>query len=788
MPFDLADLAKLIEPPSLLVAQKQLFSKKKYQDDPAFVSVLFNEFDAKGDKPFFSGFEPDKTIIAEQNLFNNLKKIGRYLLDEYERNGRHKWSHADQRRVLEKAIRIFDKADKAGKSDDSISENVNLELGKAFLYRARIIKPKGFTVPAKKIEAINKALDYCQKADDDSAAHLKGLIALERERCDIDFTDDEIAWLEKATKGIDPLDKYKDNIERQIEFYQMRVRLEENGGYYSENIAKIFDFEDTRAGKNNRLELEKLKVALFNSSVSEEMKSVSFKNLCDRLSKTPFSHPLWGDTVRYLKRLYQSKNKYKNTYGKNFAIDIWSVAEYVVHQTSSPHLRWYWSRQRDLYDMAFLAALDSENNKKENPEQDKIKLAAQIADSAKNRPALTWQAMEKMGDEYKEEIQNYAKALGGGYIIFKSASKNKESGGSDCERSEFDFSNVDENMIIVQFYLVHLNKKEENGDNENKLGYTLIYDGQTKKWSYHDFKFYPIWEKYLQWQTAYLDLPYAQKYISASHLKELCCTLGNQMDFLFKFKKIRHIILVPHDFLHRVPIHGAIITEDILLYNFNCSYLPALSYLPQKYELAQDKPVLLQYFDKSKEPDVEKINLFDNIVKHFDPARSTKDASLDDLLEIVNCMPSMLAIHCHGQSDAVNPFFSKLLLKENLLLIQLSAIKNDFAGTDIFLGACETDLMPPLNSPLDEQLSISTMFLNKGPCAVLGTMWEANPHHVKDLLESYFKLNDKSGPMKFNALYHLQKQHWKDFQLEIEEAKNKQLYWTLCFKIYGKTQ
>lgn len=121
--------------PELTVKPDELFES----GDPQTVSVLLNEFELSEPRPYFRGLIPSENDIQDKKQL--LKELACHLLKAYETEGRQ-WKHAEQRQVLEKAIRILEKAEKAGEKD----------MGKAYLYRSRIIRPKGFTIPAKKKE------------------------------------------------------------------------------------------------------------------------------------------------------------------------------------------------------------------------------------------------------------------------------------------------------------------------------------------------------------------------------------------------------------------------------------------------------------------------------------------------------------------------------------------------------------------------------------------------------------------------------------------------------------
>jgi len=282
--------------------------------------------------------------------------------------------------------------------------------------------------------------------------------------------------------------------------------------------------------------------------------------------------------------------------------------------------------------------------------------------------------------------------------------------------------------------------------------------------------------------------------------------IGEKMSFLFDIGKDdgqnKKILFVTHDFLHRVPLHGTLISKDtasILLEKFNCTYLPALSYatIDKNLDNFSAEPILLQYYSETDQDKSNRDAGFDTLssLNLIDQKSSTKSASTNDLKNIVkniNDGSAKLAIRCHGKSDNTNPFFSKLCLKEEIKLIDIANMIQDFSNLQIFLGACETDLMSPLISSLDEQLSIASIFLNKGAQNVAGTMWEISDQiainilvanktesfknlpaiQKKDILE-YFK--NKKGELSLSNLFSTEENH-----------RDKKFFFdNICFRLYG---
>jgi len=323
-------------------------------------------------------------------------------------------------------------------------------------------------------------------------------------------------------------------------------------------------------------------------------------------------------------------------------------------------------------------------------------------------------------------------------------------------------------MVIIQFYLIHL-------QGTKKGGYALIFDACEKKWSYEKFDFFPVWKKFIQWQSLYFSLHGAfEREKSNDQLFELCETLGNEMEFLFQFNEEKHLLFIPHDFLHRIPIHGAINNLDasnkILLFQKNCCfYLPVLKYLERKNENStQSPPVYLQYLKKSDE------SIYNSIMrkKYFDEHKSKLPFNSYDVLTIAKEQPEKLVIRCHGTADAANPFYSRLLLeKDNLELIKIAVAEIDLSNTKIIFGACETDMVSPLESPIDEHISFAVIFLYKGAQVVIGTAWEAKDETVRKFITEMIRKG-------------LDKDLITNIQRERYESKS-DFYSSLFFKFYG---
>jgi hypothetical protein len=310
-------------------------------------------------------------------------------------------------------------------------------------------------------------------------------------------------------------------------------------------------------------------------------------------------------------------------------------------------------------------------------------------------------------------------------------------------------------------------------------GYATICD--EKGWTdCKSFDFQPIWRRYLEWQTDYFSLPSQKREASAPQLKKLCEKMGEQLAFLFDYPDGTDISFIPHDFLHRVPLHGSIQTNGndnienhrILVEHHRCTYWPTLAYRGNRATRLKDHWIGLEHFE---EKDKHHSDDFRTIRHLFHKYHS--DASPEDYESSCGEAPGMVAFFCHGKTDPVNPFMSRLKLETPLTLLGLSTMGQALTGATIFMGACETDLMPSIDAPLDEHLSPAAAFINKEASAVVGTMWEARRKDVIDILEG---IQNKG----FDAIFELQQSLCDDY-LSGEGVEN--LHYGLVFKLYRLT-
>ena len=110
------------------------------------------------------------------------------------------------------------------------------------------------------------------------------------------------------------------------------------------------------------------------------------------------------------------------------------------------------------------------------------------------------------------------------------------------------------------------------------------------------------------------------------------------------------------------------------------------------------------------------------------------------------------------------------------LRLQQTTIK--LTGSNVILGACEADLVPPLTDILDEHLSFATAFLDKGSSEVLGTMWEIFWKKIDRIVTEIHPFDETL----YEALHNCQVKYIKMWQ---EKDNNDILYDWLSFRMIG---
>jgi len=654
---------------------------------------------------------------------------------------------------------------------------VRLELARALFLRAKIIRRKGFTVPLKKRDKLQDALEILK------AESIKDLSEAKRLTAGIYYElariADDYDWFEGMTdEGWEALveaeaaNSLKANSEDDVLLLSLAEKYRDNAKYktYLEEIKTIKE-------KNNLDAAWAYWLSGYDSKAVEQANQAA--QCMDNYDS--FSHVAWERFVRLVRQMAK-----KDCAGWKVAtLNAWEACRRLEQKTNHLHLRWYWSRQRELYDLAFNAA-------------DNLEKKAEIADSIKSRPALTLSQIEASLNANELKALREQEELGylDRYIPNLKPTKLPQ----DQNNNKKTWKEAPSPWIVVHFYL-------ENRKNESEYkptGHAVIYNAKNNEWRKETFYQTPIWSAFWAWQEAYRlhgDKPDAPTKCG-DILEKLCLVIGKEMAFLFDkniFPEDQPVLFVTHDFLHRLPLHMAMKNDEngdriVWAETHKATYLPAF-WIRQKRRQDESSntsllapSVLINFTDSSEDPARKTLlnqalkDLFaKKLIQLYDPA----DKNL-----FLNMKPtSLLAIMSHGQSHPINMFASQLLAHNNTAWVTVQEImssKMNLEKTQIILAACEADLVPPITSSVDEHISISTALLHKGAKEVLGTLWRAYSQTTNNLLIEIYK--NLPITSLCNILHTWQVSYLKAYTRKLKRNRNGalvDLYHSIPFRIVG---
>jgi hypothetical protein len=666
-------------------------------------------------------------------------ELWRDVLDSVEKDDELK--HKARRFCLDRVIKKLRALEDGVTSEEPFGNEVKLELGRALFLRAKIIRRKGFTVPLKKREKLTEALRVLDSTLSpppggkraDLYRRLRAWIHYELARLDDDgdwfraMTDEGWEALREAAGQIN-LNAHQEDV------VLLLAIAEKEPGSWKSRLKPLLTMP----------EINPLDQAWAAWRLGKEAEAVNFAKKATLRMPAAFSHEAWERLVRLIRKM--AKKTPEGSGWRAVALHAWRSCSKRERGTNHLHLRWYWSRQRELYDFAFRAARKS-------------KTKARVADSLKSRPALTLsQLADRINTDAELERFYEQEALGylDQYIPKFTADRPKTP-------KRIRWHDLPAPWIAVHFYLE--GRKGEKDD--SPTGHAIIYNSKKSgqdAWTEETFKQTPLWQKFWAWQEAYrLHRDKADKDAKALEkcarpLESLCLALGEQMRFLFDedlFPPEQPVLFVPHDFLHRLPIHMAMRDEKngermVWASTHRAAYLPAAWIWQERRQegrdctLATGLPIALVTLAKS---DQARTALTEQVLKlvKSQSGQVHDPAAAKHLLDITT-PPSALAILSHGKAHSNNPLASSLtdshgntwMTGQNILAGRMS-----LAGSKVALAACEADLVPPLSSTVDEHLSVSTALLQMDALEILGNLWRVGAGQADDLTLKMLEAMDK---------------------------------------------
>ena len=670
-----------------------------------------------------------------------------------------KWSHKERRELLERNIRML------LPELESNDLGIQITLAKTYLYRSLLYRPKGRTEPARKIEALKKAARLAEKTlssftlglthdrfTETDVWRLWAQATIELYRISDELPQDFIEKMENVTLMID-----SDMI---IDINDIFILL-----IYSEKTKEMNAFDDSFInlileesrdwGREYDLLLAKARAYILLEQFAQAAPLIS-----EAINKAPkaFSDPYWNDLIDVLAKLRHCND----SHWQPLAIQAYEKCKKKeLEMTSNIPLRWYWARQKNLYDLAFLAS-------------DSIEKKAEIADAVKSRPVLRYNTLHALKDKYKGIIDDILdqedEARDGRYLKQNPIIKHQK---RDYKTDTFHpHDQVPKPWIVVHFYINDLEKK----------GHALIYQSHSEQWFDCKFDYQHLQKAFLAWQEPYIlgEKSEELKSLGIDTFPNLCQEIGHCMPFLFDPqyfpKKIddeiqTNVLFIPHGFLHRLPFHATIKDYHLFLHHHVCRYLPAwhmATYLQNANNINHHTHYLMKFSDYKY-----------NELKKLDWNETNEHAGAEDIQLTLNKKPSVLTLLCHGKGDILNPFKSKLLFNPSISLLDILKTEADMKGALVLLGACESDMAPPSNHQniLDEHLSMASVFLLHGAKEVVASLWRVQHEMIELVFHDVMQGDDPAK--KIQAFQEEELDEW------VEENGDGPFYDPSLFRVIG---
>ena len=650
-------------------------------------------------------------------------------LIEYESKG-YSMNHRQRRDLLEKTIRILlDQTKQADGYGDETKGIRELLLAKAYLYRGKLFRPKGLTVPDRKVEAFNRAMDEALKvneADPENCDALKvwALAAIELQNLnEFSFKTNE----DQHNKNIENITKaaFKILDEGIREVNDIIILLE-----YAELIKDaevltlILEYNNTDHDMEyHDLMLCKARAAfLYTKEETDEKKIIEIKSYAlEAIKNSPanFNDPFWDDLVallKNLKRFCDQLKKYEYLWKEPSALAYYHCRKNEEATISTAFLRWHWSRLKDIYDLAYLAA-------------DSISIKAEIADSVKSKPILRLNAVKSaLAEKDIKRILDLDYNVLDRRYLKDSAKPVTNKVKADSVPEDIKSVSIPENWIAIHFYINNL-------ADEGERGRALILSPEKKDEKFFDER--RIYNNFIEWQYLYSeqDVPQKGNIAMEKAYYDLLKSIGETLPWLFneipgdtQLNK-RNILFIPHGFLHRIPFHAAVRggsdgrgESDILFNIRSVKYLPSWKLPSGNYPTENNGRFFL----------LNKVAPPERIIRKFFKGHEEKDLPSGPLAEYLKRSPELLILYSHGECDLLNPYRSKILLKPEYTISQLMALEGPANVRYLLMGNCESDMAPPVESSVDEYFTPGTVMSMKGVQNIVAALQSIWGEYIED--------------------------------------------------------
>ncbi|WP_287753894.1 CHAT domain-containing protein, partial [Microcystis sp. M112S1] len=296
---------------------------------------------------------------------------------------------------------------------------------------------------------------------------------------------------------------------------------------------------------------------------------------------------------------------------------------------------------------------------------------------------------------------------------------------------------TDAETCLLQWYITR----------DKILAFVVSADGDVKYWQSSKDNVQQLIDTLLN----YLQLYYSQngKQEWENQLSNLLQTFADNLhinDILALIPDTcKRLIIIPHYFLHILPIHAFPINESqILLDKYDVQYAPSCQILQKISQTFHHSDFNKLFAIQNPTKDLFYTDLEVNILSTFftEPQviakdNATKNAVLPHLKSSDN---HCYHFSCHGGFNPDNPLESALFLanKEPLTLGEIFELRLNKCRL-VTLAACETGLID-LNSISDEYIGLPSGFLFAGSPSVVSSLWTVNDLSTSFLMIKFYEI------------------------------------------------
>ncbi len=661
-------------------------------------------FASRPSEKFCEGLKENEEEIQSRAAAFNFTRAEN--LKTFAQSGKGSVQYTDRHRMIESAISlIVELFDRSSGDYKWPYAGVKTEkeacdfIAECYLFRARLALTKGSQTPAKKLEALTKALEWAERGSRE-IDELKARIALERETWDKNVPRSRLPGvLEKFLKN-HALDLTR------MSHWMLLDKAREKGLLSTGEDQRLLEADP--AGVKGEIHASSPALLKARAALRLEIPDISgpLTAAVKDLKGKPLSWSPWAGVTGLLDDV--SEREMYTGQWEPAALEAWRLCQVEEARIKlSVQLRWYWSESRKLYDLAVKAA-----SNREDP-----LLVAEIADSRKSRPTIKLRAIEMnlSGEKDREALKKLkeldtAHALDDYKINLHVLKKKADPGGAPETRP---LDDIPAGWAAAHFYL------------SEKEACAVVIEGKARRRVTLDISgMYDAWRK---WEADRRELSDIGD--SGSSLETLCRKAGEMLKPALDGLQSDNILFVPHGFLHLTPLHAAILADgNYLFMKKRCLFLPSWSLAPVKDPIPSGKDdFLLTNWAEIDDPEGR--------VKHLRACHTWRNVkrienTAGDFFAILKengGPPGRMFFLSHGMGNQLNPYLSGLVMAGDERLTHQAILHrlDPFAleGAGIVLTACDTDLAPGSFSLIDEHLSLSSAFLGRGAREVLGALY-----------------------------------------------------------------